>query len=132
MDNEQTKTPPNRASPLPSSSTPVRPEGRTLDEYGSEVEYKNRTTMMKNLSEEMSPFFIGPMPPQKFLDTFLPPSKPSCGTPRTLEPGLFSPLVGATLETGLCKTFVCFRTLLIPEINPYSSRLKSLHRLSQG
>lgn len=91
--------------------------------------------MFKRLSAEMSPFFIGPMPAQEFLDTFLPPSKPCCHEfVCNLEPkpGMFSGLTALSAESALSAKFVCFRTPLFPEINPDSSRFKSLHHSSQA
>jgi len=117
-------TPPQQAPRLP-SSTPVHTRSRTTDVYA--LKHHDRGSTIKRLSKEMSPFFIGPMPLQQFLDQFLPPSKPSCGTPRSRSPdsppcafetGMFSALVTASSESNLCNSFVCSRTLLFPEINP--------------
>jgi hypothetical protein len=115
-------TPPQQASCL--HSTPVHPGSRTThNSFG--LKYHDRDSTFEWLSKEMSCFFIGPMPAQEFLDTFLPPSEPLCGTPLcTFEPkrGMFSDLVGVSLESILCTTFVCFRTLLFPKINPAPGR----------
>src|ERR1700682_568346 len=58
----------------------------------------------------MIPYFVGPMPPQEFLDTFLPISSDSSPTPSTsdvvLKPGMLSPLGQTSAEAGMYDVFV--------------------------
>ncbi len=104
------RCPPPQAPPL--HSTPIHTSSRMTDQ-----QYEDRGGTLQRLSDEMSPYFVGPMPPQVFLDTFLPPSKPSSNA-SPFKKGMFSALVKASLESEMYQKFVCFRTLLFPEINP--------------
>ena len=121
-------TPPPQAPPL--HSTPVHTRSRTTDQHI--LKYEDRIAAHRRLSNEMSPYFVGPMPPQEFLATFLPPdppsgskrSKPLCNAspesprPPPFKKEMFSALAKASRESEMYQKFVCFRTLLFPEINP--------------
>jgi hypothetical protein len=117
-----TKTPPPQTPPLSLQSTPVHTGSRTTDRFGSK--YVNRARTLSQLSTEMAPFFVGPMPPEEFLDTFLPHSKqPSCDAPERppvppFKKEMFSALLGSSSEGEMYKTFVCFTSFLLLEINP--------------
>src|SRR5712691_5694696 len=60
------KTPPPKTPPLP-QSTPVRTQSNTTDTYRP----RHEAAFFNRLSNEMHPFFVGPMPPKDFLDKFL-------------------------------------------------------------
>jgi len=121
-------TPPPQAPPL--HSTPVHTHSRTTDRHI--LKYENRNAALLRLSNEMAPYFVGPMPPQDFLATFLPPdppsgSEPSCNAssepprgprPPPFKKEMFSTLTKTSRESEMYQKFVCFRTLLFPEINP--------------
>ena len=53
------------------------------------------------MSEEMAPFFLGPMPPQEFLSAFLPSLQPS-----SFQAGMFDTLAGLRNEGSMYKRFV--------------------------
>ncbi|KAI9431449.1 hypothetical protein BJY52DRAFT_1232129, partial [Lactarius psammicola] len=52
------------------------------------------------MSDEMAPFFLGPMPPQEFLSFFLPGSQPS-----SFQAGMFDALANFRTEVSVYKTF---------------------------
>jgi hypothetical protein len=53
------------------------------------------------MSEEMSPYFLGAMPPKDFLSAFLPSSKSS-----RFKRGIFDDLVSQKPETKMYNRFV--------------------------
>jgi hypothetical protein len=53
------------------------------------------------MSDEMAPFFLGPMPPQDFLSAFLPSSQPS-----SFKAGMFDTLASSPTETAMYRIFV--------------------------
>lgn len=79
------------------------------------------------MSNEMGPYFIGPLAPQVFLDKFLPLSSPGPSVP-SFEPGMFSALSGASSEADMYDKFVrsessspslgLIRTLQVGIMNP--------------
>jgi len=97
-------TPPLQMPPL--QSTPVHTRSRTL-RFGRR--FSDRDCIYAQLVDEMAPFFVGPMPPQEFLDTFLPLNKLSTSQPCTsFKEGRFSVLTGSLPENQLYDKFVCF------------------------
>jgi hypothetical protein len=61
-------TPPSSSLPVP--GTPLKTDGRTMDQY--ESQYQHRSSTLQRLSYDMSRYFVGPVPPEEFLDEFLP------------------------------------------------------------
>jgi hypothetical protein len=60
----------------------------------------------------MGPFFVGPMPPEDFLDEFLPlPSEVLKNLPR-FEKGMFSDMIGLSRESEQYYAFVCFNSYI--------------------
>ena len=108
-------TPPPQA--LSPHSTPIHTGSRTIDP-NNVTEFEDSDGTYRQLSDEMIPYFVGPMPPQAFLDAFLPssPSEPSCnasGPPiAPFKKGMFSNVVGASSESDMNQKFVCSKTLL--------------------
>jgi hypothetical protein len=94
------------SSPL--QGTPVHTRSNTLHRFGKR--YEDRGAVLRRLADEMIPYFVGPMPPQEFLDTFLPISSDSSPTPSTsdvvLKPGMLSPLGQTSAEAGMYDVFV--------------------------
>lgn len=72
-----TTPPPQARPPAPPPSTPINTRRRTTGQRDFEFKYEDRNTTYRRLSDEMSPYFAGPMPPQEFLDTFFPASEAS-------------------------------------------------------
>lgn len=102
-------TPPQRTSPLP-QSTPIHTQSSTTDGYDSEYEWQHDT--FHQLSNEIHPFFVGPMPPRDFLDEFLClPSQVLGSLPRFKE-GMFSALSepSGSRESGMYDKFVWFKS----------------------
>ena len=58
----------------------------------------------------MAPYFVGPMPPQDFLDHFLPKKLSSS----SLEPGVFAGLTQVASEAKMYATFVRLPQPIIP------------------
>jgi hypothetical protein len=113
-------TPPQAGPPAPPPSTPVHLRSRTTNR--NSFKYEDRNSTYRRLSEEMSPYFAGPMPAQEFLDTFFPPSEhlrnasPESPPAPPFKKGMFTALVDASRELTKYSTFVCFRTLLFPSL----------------
>jgi len=68
--------------------------------------FYNRDTILQQLSGEMAPFFIGPISPQVFLDSFLP-VDPLVHSSSTFKLGILSKLEGARDKGHLQTIFVC-------------------------
>jgi hypothetical protein len=96
------KTPPP-SSPLPLPGTPVHTRSTTTDQFLPR--YENRETTFQRLSTEMSSYFVGPMPPQEFLDTFLPVTS-SCPSVPRFKLGMFSNLSESSFEANMYQSFV--------------------------
>lgn len=84
------KTPPSNTSQLP-QSTPIRTQSGTTDRYA--LKCGGRESILALLSTEMGPFFVGPMPPEVFLDEFLPLSPEDLKDLPRFEKGMFSPMI---------------------------------------
>lgn len=105
-------TPPQRTSPLP-QSTPIHTQSSTTNSYTSKCEEQHNT--FHRLSDEMHPFFVGPIPPRDFLDEFLClPSQVLGSLPRFKE-GMFSALSDTfrSRESGMYDKFVWFKPYLL-------------------
>ena len=92
-------------SSVPLSGTPVHTCSATTDRFLPK--YEDREATFRRLSIEMSPFFVGPMPPQDFLDFFLPST--SCSPSEAVtnfHPGIFGALVQSTSEAEMYGNFV--------------------------
>jgi hypothetical protein len=115
-----TTPPPQAGPPAPPPSTPISTRTRTTDCHS--FKFEDRTNTYRRLCNEMSPYFLGPMPPQLFLDTFFPPSDLLCTaspeSPRAscFKKGMFSALVNQSRELQMYNAFVCFRTPLFPRL----------------
>jgi hypothetical protein len=98
-------TPPSTTTLLP-ASTPFRTCNATSNSF--DPKYEGRETLYGHLSNEMSPYFVGPMPPQEFLDSFLPLSTPdtSAESVPTFKVGMFSSLTKLTSEADMYDRFV--------------------------
>lgn len=60
---------------LPPARTPVHNRSSTTDRY--RAKYEDRHLLLGRFADDMSPFFVGPIGAQLFLDRFLPPSDPA-------------------------------------------------------
>ena|SRR5258707_8559831 len=88
-------TPPRDSSSLQLPGTPVHTRSATPGSSEMKTNYENRLMTLSHLTDEMSPFFIGPITAQEFLDSFLPP--PLTGTSVPLfEIGMFDSLIQAS------------------------------------
>ena len=121
-------TPPP-SSPLPPQGTPVHTRSTTTDRFLPKYETREHT--FRRLSAEMSPYFVGPVPPQDFLDSFLPVTTP-CHTVLPFKQGMFSTLSEATSEASMYKTFVGSESLTPAHtIDFFFLRSKLLHHSSK-
>jgi hypothetical protein len=102
------KTPPSNTSQLP-QSTPIRTQSSTTGKYASKFEGRDSTFDL--LANEMGPFFVGPMPPEEFLDEFLPLSSDVLKDSRFKE-GMFSPMTKLSHEGTQYDAFVCFNSYI--------------------
>jgi hypothetical protein len=93
-------TPPQNAS-IP-TSTPISNKTSGNHSYASETH--DRDSANHRLAQETNGYFLGAMPPQKFLKRFLPISK---GTPRCPNSdGAFTSVLSATKEVDMYTPFV--------------------------
>jgi hypothetical protein len=67
-------TPPPSFS-LPLLGTPIHAWSSTTDRY--HPKYEDRNLLLSHFANDMSPFFVGPIGAQVFLNHFLPPSDPA-------------------------------------------------------
>ncbi|KAH9159380.1 hypothetical protein EDB89DRAFT_1916283 [Lactarius sanguifluus] len=93
-------TPPNSNTSI-AYGTPVHTRSSTTGYLSAS--YLSRDQIFRIMSREMAPFFLGPMPPQEFISTFLPGSQPSGFK---FEHGMFDPLVELRSETLMYRTFI--------------------------
>jgi len=94
--------PPPDSSSLLSTGTSIHYRSTTTDRVDPQLE--NRDMTVPCLAREMGPFFVGPIPPLKFLKSFM----PSAGC-STFKPGMFRPLVekmASTTEPTWYRPFV--------------------------
>ena len=73
------------------------------------LKYEDRPAIVKRLTFDMSSYFVGPIPPQVFLDNFLAPVHTLDGA---FHRGMFSHLKGSTSESAMFRNFV---TNFIPD-----------------
>jgi len=77
----------------------------TTSKFGPK--YEARKDVLCHLSDEMSCFIVGPMPPQDFLDKFMGLPKDTLLPLPTFEKNMFSSLPGLPLENAMYYEFVC-------------------------
>ena len=117
-------TPPQNAS-IP-TSTPISNKTSGNHSYASETH--DRDSANYRLAQETSGYFLGAMPPNKFLDMFLPIGK---GTPLCPNPeGAFTSVSSAKKEVDMYTPFVsgvlCFCThCALPTFDRYRKRKQS-------
>ncbi|KAH9008067.1 hypothetical protein EDB84DRAFT_1572373 [Lactarius hengduanensis] len=105
-----TLTPPGSSNALLPFGTPVHTRSSTTRYF--DAKHLSRDQIVRVMSLEMAPFFLGPMPPGEFLSTFLPSSQPS-----GFQPGMFDTLANLRTEPSMYKKF-------INVVQPY---LKTIH-----
>ena len=93
-------TPPNSGTGPISFGTPVHTRSSTTG-YLRGTKHLTQDQIYNIMSEEMAPFFLGPMPPRDFISTFLPSSRPSL-----FQPGMFDALANSHTEVPMYKIFV--------------------------
>ncbi|KAI9449787.1 hypothetical protein BJY52DRAFT_1192296 [Lactarius psammicola] len=101
----------------PPRSSALVPSGTSIHTCSSTTGFLDALHLTQDqvfgvMSDEMAPFFLGPMPPQEFLSFFLPGSQPS-----SFQVGMFDALANFRTEVSVYKTF----------INIVQSHLKMLH-----
>ena len=67
MDPTPTTPPRNTSSLL--QSTPIHTQSSIMDRYSPNCEAQEDTFLQ--LSSEMGPYFVGPLPPEEFLNQFM-------------------------------------------------------------
>ena len=77
--------------------------GKTTDRF--DTKFEGRDDIYMRLSQEMAPYFVGPIPPKKFLDHFLPEAPSNCSSSH-FEPGMFSQMSAAASEVEMYYPFV--------------------------
>ncbi len=65
--------------------------------------YLSQDQIFHVMSQEMAPFFLGPMPPQEFLSTFLSSTQPQA---LSFEANMFDTLADIQSKTAMYKAFV--------------------------
>ena len=105
-------TPPPNLSASNSISTPISNKTSGNHEHTSETHDRDSANL--RLAEETTGLFLGAMPPQSFLDKFLPisPGTPSC--PEAKE--AFKKVLSAKKELQMYQPFV---SIIIIVISPY-------------
>ncbi|KAF8488032.1 hypothetical protein F5888DRAFT_1755852, partial [Russula emetica] len=86
--------PPSNASLPP--GTPVHTRSTTTDRYIDR--YEDRTSIFSRLATEMSPFFVGPISAEAFLNRFLPPPSDPSSVPQ-FPTGLFDDFIKSLSQT---------------------------------
>jgi hypothetical protein len=102
-----TTTPPPSSLPLP--STPFKTHSGTTDTY--DPKYEDRTITLQRLSFDMASYFVGPVPPDVFLDKFLAPAPP-IPNDGAFRAGMFSRLKALPTEAKMYQNLV---TNFIPD-----------------
>src|SRR6266404_1467785 len=117
--------------PLPLQGTPVHTHSVTTDCFLPK--YENRESTFRWLSNEMSSYFVGPVPPLAFLDAFLPltSSRPSVPPVPTFKRGMFSGLLGLATEANMYDNFVSSNPLIPAQSLSLFSRLRLLLHISK-
>jgi len=96
-------TPPSSSTGPVCFGTPVHTRTSTTRFF--DTKHLSRDGIVRVMSLEMAPFFLGPMPPQDFLSTFLPSLQPS-----SFQAGMFDTLTNHRTETLMYKAFVSILT----------------------
>jgi hypothetical protein len=73
---------------------------------------KGQDSTFDLLSNEMGPFFVGPMPPEDFLDEFLLLSSDVLKDLPCFEKGMFSDMIELSQESEQYDAFVCFNSYI--------------------
>lgn len=92
-------TPPSSRNEPVQSGTPVHTRSSTTGCLNPKGLPRDR--ILETMSNEMAAFFLGPMPPQEFLSTFLPSSQPS-----SFQAGMFNALANLRGEHSMYNIFV--------------------------
>jgi hypothetical protein len=92
-------TPPNSSNARVPFGTPVHTRSSTTGYLG--IKHLTRNQIYDVMSEEMAPFFLGPMPPEEFLSTFLPSLQPS-----SFQAHMFDTLASPSSEASKYAIFV--------------------------
>ena len=90
---------------VPHTTTPINTGSRTLHRFGDR--YRDYQDHYLDLSAEMEPYFVGPMPASAFLSEFLPTSK--LRLPEDMPSyvnGMFDKALSETEEVNVYKPFV--------------------------
>ena len=104
-----TTTPP--PSSLAPPGTPFRTDSKMTDQFAPK--YEDRLTTLRRLAYDMSPYFVGPVPPQNFLDDLLPlASLPPPVNDSTFKKDMFSVLKASSCEAVMYRNLV---TNFIPD-----------------
>ena len=75
------------------------------DSLDLDQKYYDRDTVFRRLYRAMSPYFVGPIPPKEFLDSFLP-KDPHVPFSSTFEPGILSGMKDTDSEADMYTKFV--------------------------
>lgn len=102
-------------------ATPIKTGSSTTGRYVPK--YENRDDILSRLAVEMGPYFVGPIPVQGFLDSFLPLSdadKDRFKFKFKFKGGMFNTLIRQLDETEnrLYDTFVSSPTVPVLRSNP--------------
>lgn len=104
----------SHSNPGSITSTPIKTNSRTLYRFGDRP--RGIEEQYQTLAEEMSPYFVGPMPASAFLSKFLPLSKLSLPeVVPSYKQGMFKEVVSkraTKAESAMYEPFVCPRTTL--------------------
>ena len=108
-------TPPQSTAILP-AGTSVHTCSSTTDRFSPK--YEDRDIIFGQLSDEMALFFVGPMPPQEFLDNFLP-STSLDHSNLVFKWGIFSSIKEMASEADMHNKFVSSETPLPLQIQTF-------------
>src|SRR5260370_32232447 len=89
--------PPPDSSSLQPPGTPVHTHSAINGGSETKTKYENRSMTLSYLTDEMSPFFIGLITTQEFLDSFLPPPPTGSSVP-LFEKGMFNSVIQTLCE----------------------------------
>ena len=106
----QTSTTPPLSTRKTPHSTPIHTQGTTTNRY--KTAHFSWEDVFKNLAYEITPYFLGPMPPGDFLDKFLPlgvttsKSKSKSKSKFKFKHDMFKAVSNADLESSMYTEFV--------------------------
>lgn len=98
-------TSPTSSDPERPVTTPINTGSATL--YSSADKCWSSDEDYEALADEMSPYFVGPMPVVAFLAEFLPESKLTSPKVSSFTPKMFESVVTQSEEAKMYKPFVC-------------------------